>query len=84
MGATFYKLKLLEYGCILKFQQSSSNEVYVFICFSHVIPSDKLDSEAVLYWKCMCAHFTSLEVRGEEQMDKVLPSVSDFCDYIHT
>ncbi|XP_071828621.1 condensin complex subunit 3-like [Apostichopus japonicus] len=51
---------------------------------NHVIPSDKLDSEAVLYWKCMCAHFTSLEVRGEEQMDKVLPSVSDFCDYIHT
>ncbi|KAJ8026278.1 Condensin complex subunit 3 [Holothuria leucospilota] len=49
-----------------------------------VLDEKKLTSEAVLYWKCLCEHFSKMESEGDEFMDKILPSVSDFCDYVYS
>lgn len=46
------------------------------------ISPDKLDSETAFYWCNLGQHLKSLGVEGEELLDKLLPEVSGFCDYI--
>ncbi|XP_076748823.1 chromosome associated protein G [Xylocopa sonorina] len=46
---------------------------------SKLIPIDKLTSENVLYWKCVIKHF---QCKYIEEMDKILPELSIFCNYI--
>ncbi|CAL7949788.1 unnamed protein product [Xylocopa violacea] len=46
---------------------------------SKLIPIDKLVSENVLYWKCVVKHF---QRECTEEMDKILPELSIFCNYI--
>ncbi|XP_030848405.1 condensin complex subunit 3-like isoform X1 [Strongylocentrotus purpuratus] len=46
-----------------------------------VIPIEELSCENVLYWCCLVEHVRS---KGDEAlMDKLMPTASAFCDYVH-
>nr|XP_006813156.1 PREDICTED: condensin complex subunit 3-like [Saccoglossus kowalevskii] len=49
-----------------------------------VIDEDSLDCESALYWKCLCQHIKSLGDAGDEYLEKLLPTLSQFCDYVQS
>ena len=46
------------------------------------IPLEKLDCEQALFWQCLVEHCVSLGTKGQDTLDKILPEISDFCEYI--
>ncbi|XP_046435032.1 condensin complex subunit 3 [Neodiprion fabricii] len=45
-----------------------------------LIPFEKLTSESVIYWRCVITH---LQREGcQDEIDKILPELSKFCEYI--
>ncbi|XP_014662926.1 PREDICTED: condensin complex subunit 3-like [Priapulus caudatus] len=49
---------------------------------SLVIEEANLNSEVATYWQCVCSHLKSLGVTGEEQMERLLPDLTQFCNYM--
>ena len=50
--------------------------------YSLVIPTENVTPETVTYWRCLVEHLLSLGVEGEEHLDKVLPTGTNFSKYV--
>ncbi|EDV20086.1 uncharacterized protein TRIADDRAFT_32599, partial [Trichoplax adhaerens] len=60
-----------------------SNDANVVVYGRAKVPKeDSVTSEIVLYWRCLTQHLNSIENHGEEYLDKILPELSVFCEYI--
>ena len=56
-----------------------------FAClYRLVIEIDKLTVENALYWQCLAKHIKSLGPKSEDLLDKLLPNLSHFCEYLKT
>lgn len=47
-----------------------------------VIHLGEITSEAAIYWKCLCSCLKSQGVTGEEHMERILPNLTHFCNYV--
>jgi condensin complex subunit 3 len=47
-----------------------------------IIPLDKLTSENALYWQCLAQHLHAKGEELEEELDKIIPNLTPFCQYI--
>ncbi|ELT89300.1 hypothetical protein CAPTEDRAFT_225765 [Capitella teleta] len=46
------------------------------------IPIEKLNCESALYWRCLTEHLRGLGSEGEEFMEKIIPTLSQYCAYV--
>ncbi|XP_022086528.1 condensin complex subunit 3-like isoform X2 [Acanthaster planci] len=51
---------------------------------TYVIPVDKLTCESALYWQCLCSFLKGQGAEGEVLLDRMLPNVTIFSDYIRS
>lgn len=49
---------------------------------SRTVPIQFLSAEVAFYWRCLCKYLKSLGAKGEHLMDRVLPSISEYCEYL--
>ena len=49
---------------------------------NRVVPLDSLSSETVFFWRCVCKHFRSMGDSADRLLEKVLPSLSEYCEYL--
>ncbi|CAI8041284.1 Condensin complex subunit 3 [Geodia barretti] len=47
-----------------------------------VLPYDLLHSAEAFYWSCVCRYLHKMGDEGDQLMEKVLPTLSDFCVYV--
>ncbi|XP_053406509.1 condensin complex subunit 3-like [Mercenaria mercenaria] len=47
-----------------------------------LVPLDALNSESALYWQAVCKFIYAMGTDGDEYMEKVMPTVVDFCAYM--
>ncbi|KAL4231186.1 hypothetical protein ACF0H5_008768 [Mactra antiquata] len=47
-----------------------------------LIPEENLNSESALYWQVVCKYIHDMGTDGFEYMDKVMPTVVDFCAFM--
>jgi condensin complex subunit 3 len=47
-----------------------------------IIPLDKLTPENALYWRCLAQHLHAGGGDMEEELDKIIPDLTPFCQYI--
>jgi len=47
-----------------------------------MIPLEKLTSENALYWRCLVQYLHAEGAEMEEEMDKIIPNLTPFCQYI--
>lgn len=67
------------------FEKSPTHEVianFDLVDDSLTIPLDRLNCESALYWQCLCEYLRGLGSEGEEFLEKILPSITDFCRYL--
>lgn len=43
---------------------------------------DSLTSEVIVYWRCLTQHLSEIGNHGEEYLERILPELSVFCEYI--
>ena len=48
----------------------------------HLIPFEQLNSALVFYWRCLCKYFHTREEDSTTQLERVTPTLSQFCDYM--
>ncbi|XP_038070751.1 condensin complex subunit 3-like isoform X1 [Patiria miniata] len=51
---------------------------------TYVIPADKLTCESALYWQCLCSFLKAQGADGEMLLDRMLPNVTIFSNYIRS
>lgn len=49
---------------------------------SKVLSDEYMGCEEVFYWSCLCRYLHTKGKEGEEGLEKLLPTLSEFCDYI--
>ncbi|XP_052249367.1 condensin complex subunit 3-like isoform X1 [Dreissena polymorpha] len=49
---------------------------------SLLVPENRLTSESALFWQVVCDYFHKMGTEGDEHLEKVLPSVVEFCGYL--
>jgi condensin complex subunit 3 len=47
-----------------------------------MIPLEKLTSENALYWRCLAQYLHAEGAEVEEELDKIIPNLTPFCQYI--
>jgi hypothetical protein len=47
-----------------------------------MIPLEKLTSENALYWRCLAQYLHAEGAEMEEELDKIIPNLTPFCQYI--
>jgi condensin complex subunit 3 len=47
-----------------------------------MIPLEKLTSENALYWRCLVHYLHAEGAEMEEELDKIIPNLTPFCQYI--
>ena len=48
-----------------------------------LLSRDYMYSEEVFYWSCLCRYLHSKREEGREGLEQLLPTLSEFADYIH-
>ena len=49
---------------------------------SRVVPLDILSSETAFFWRCLCKHLRSLGDSADGLLERILPSLSEYCAYL--
>lgn len=78
------------------FQEHSAQQLYDefahLLSEKHVIGGENLNAESAFYWSWICAKIKSFETRkerlnededSEDYLDKLVPSLTEFCEYVH-
>ena len=52
------------------------------LSISHTVPIQFLSSEVSFYWRCLCKYLRSLGPGGEPLIERLLPSISEYCEYL--
>ncbi|XP_077992118.1 condensin complex subunit 3-like [Glandiceps talaboti] len=47
-----------------------------------MMDSDNLTCESALYWRCLCQYIKSLGTAEEGNLEKLVPTLSQLCDYV--
>ena len=47
-----------------------------------LIPLELLRCEEAFYWRCLSHYLHSKGVKGDELLESIVPTISNFCDYI--
>ena len=47
-----------------------------------LIPRNFMNSEEVFYWSCVSQYLYKKGLQGLEGLEKIIPTLSEFCDYI--
>ena len=60
-----------------------SDEDNVVVYGKAKIPTESsLTSEMIVYWRCLTQHLNDIGNYGEEYLERILPELSVFCEYI--
>ena len=47
-----------------------------------LIPLDLLRCEEAFYWRCLCQYLHSKGDKGDECLERIVPTLTEMCDYI--
>ena len=49
---------------------------------NRVVPLDILSSETAFFWRCLCKHLRSLGDSADGLLERIVPSLSEYCAYL--